>query len=189
MINTRLLSLIWLSLSSMLLAKDSAVTLPPVTPGYGHGRFLSDIGSSPLSAETLTQLRAWCLHQSFGGTQQAQTALEHPRGAQALWLALTTHAVILGQVSVAEATAHLDHLHRQKALGSATVAFFTGLWQEKSPSATRAADFLSGWLQEHVLPALTARESLALSAATSSGLTALRCFEKNPSSTQSIIQR
>ncbi|HYF35819.1 MAG TPA: hypothetical protein VD994_11045, partial [Prosthecobacter sp.] len=65
------------------------------------------------------------LHRSFSGPDGAQKSLfQHPRGAQALWLALMTEARGLNLASQSAAEDGLMHLLRQKALDSATVDFF-----------------------------------------------------------------
>ncbi len=170
--------------AAALLAKETSIA-PPATPAdYSVGKALADL-SHPAEVAAMQRLRSWSLHQSFGGVQENKAALEQPRNALALWLALSTHAIELKATSAAEACDLLDHLQRQKALSGATVAFFTQLWNDKAMQPQRAADFLRGWLQEQAVPALSAEETAAIQAAIRAGCTALSCFEKNPPAVQS----
>lgn len=158
---------------------------PPAQPAeYSASKVLADL-AHPAEIKAMQRLRSWSLHQSFGGAQENKAALEQSRNAQALWLALSTHAIEIKATPPAEACDLLNHLQRQKALNAATVAFFTQLWHDKAPQPQRAADFLRGWLQEQAVPALSAAESTAIQAAIGGGCAALRCFEKNSPTVQS----
>jgi len=167
-----------------LIAKEEALSPPPLPAGYAPTQAISHLASAPDPA-VMPQLRAWTFHHSFGGRSRPGPALEHPRHAQALWLALTTHAVELKTVPVAEACDLLRYLQRQKALTVADAAFFSELWQTEALQPQRATDYLRGWLQAHKLPQLSEAEKAALASAIRAGCSALACFEKNPPPAQS----
>ncbi|MBK8091924.1 MAG: hypothetical protein IPK32_08055 [Verrucomicrobiaceae bacterium] len=170
--------------TATLIAKETTFAPPAQPAEYSASKALADL-ASPAEVAAMQRLRSWSLHQSFGDAQENKAALEQPRNALALWLALSTHAIEVKATSPAEACDLLNHLHRQKALSAATVAFFSQLWHDKAPQPQRAADFLRGWLQEQAVPALSAAETAAIQAAIRAGCTALSCFEKNSPAVQS----
>lgn len=181
-------SLLCLHLFSATLIAKEATFAPPAQPAeYSAIKALADL-AQPAEAAAMNRLRSWSLHRSFGGVLEKQPALEHPRMAQALWLAVTTHAIALKVTTVDEACDLLNHLHRQKALSATTVAFFTQLWHDQAAQPLRAADFLRGWLQEQAVPALSLEESAAIQTAIRAGYIALSCFEKNSPAVQSTTK-
>ncbi len=170
--------------AATLIAKETTFAPPAQPAEYSASKALADL-AQPAEASAMKRLRSWSLRQSFGGVQENKAALEQPRNALALWLALTTHAIEVKATSPAEACDLLNHLHRQKALSAATVAFFTQFWNDKAAQPQRAADYLRGWLQEQSVPALGAAETAAIQAAISTGCIALSCFEKISPAVQS----
>lgn len=184
----RLLVILLLLLPPVAQGKDTALSLPALPAGYRTAEALVDLPRAG-DAAAMMRLRIWSFHHCFGGARPKAGALEQPHAAQALWLALTTQALVLGQVPAAEALDQLDHLRQQRALGGEATDFFTTLWQDKMPSTQRAADFLRGWMAELAVPSLPGGEKAAIAAAIGAGCHALSCFEKNPPSAQSKSTR
>jgi hypothetical protein len=168
-------------------AKDSQTALPPLPAGYTSKLALADLTSAgdPVASN---RLRSWFFHHCFGGERPRRFAVEQPRLAQAVWLALTTQALTLGQISVAEAEAHLEHFQRQKALPSVTVDFFLSLWSQKPIRADRVPDFLRGSLESQAIT-LDATEQTAVRSAVASGCITLSFLEKKLNAPQSTPKR
>ncbi len=175
------------SLSIVGIGKESLPSFPALPSGYTSKQALVDITVATEPAASV-RLRSWFFHQSFGGEQLKLPALEQPRLAQALWLALTTQALKLRQTPIAEAVAHMDHLCRQKAVPTSTLEFFTALWSQESVSTDRAAVYLQDWLQPHHI-VLSAEERAAVRSALDSGCSALAFLEKNLNPVQSAPTR
>lgn len=169
------------------MAKEAQVSLPVLPPSYSSKLALTEFGTA---ADSLTsaRLRSWFFHHSFGGERPKDSAFEQPRLAQALWLALTTQALVLGQMPLGEAEAHLEHLCRQKAVPSSTLEFFTALWRQKIVSMDQAADYLRGWMEPQNLK-LNQAEQKAVRDALASGCRVLAFLEKNLSPVQSTPKR